>query len=124
MLSLTEMTIIVSSRRNRDEGLNTSILEDGEEHDEPESEREMSNGLQAKRSTLLANMTFSTGLVCHIIDPTEVAIEEKHGYSTEEREQSNCCTDPQSECIGSEIPSDDVGSRLTSELRQVGYAPI
>ena len=84
MLSLTEMTIIVSSRRNRDEGLNTSILKDGKKYHEPESEREMPDGLQAKCTTLLANMTLSTGLVCHVIDPAEVAVEEEHGHSTEE----------------------------------------
>ena len=81
---MTEMTIIVSSRRNRDEGLNTSILKDGKEHDEPEGEREMPDSLQAERSTFLANMTFTTGLVCHVINPTEVAVEEEHGHGTEE----------------------------------------
>ena len=108
MLSLTEMTIIVSSRRNRDEGLNTSILKDGKEHNEPESEREMPDGLQAKCTTLLSNMTLSTGLVCHVIDPAEVAVEEEDGDGADEREQGDGGRDPQRPGVRAEVHGDDV----------------
>ena len=72
------------SRRNGHERLHARVLEDRKEHDEPEGEREMPDSLQAERSTFLANMTFTTGLVCHVINPTEVAVEEEHGHGTEE----------------------------------------
>ena len=112
----------MSSRRDRDEGLNTSILEDGEEHDEPESHREVLDRPDVERPAL-AGVPEPTRLVRDVVPYAQVAVEEEDGDRAEEGEERDDGRDPERPRVRAQVAGDDVRGRLACELREVRDAP-
>ena len=84
----------------------------------------MPNCLYTEHSpSRVALETLPIGLVSNFVRPAEPFVQEDNRNSAHDGEQSDDCRDPQSPCICTEIPCNDVRGGLTSELSKIRDSP-
>lgn len=111
-------------RRNSDEGLDTSILEDREKHNDPESDGELCNRFERERAGLRSpQMSLSGSVIGNIIPGAEVSVEEEHGNRAQNRKQTDDRTDPQRPCVGPRIGRNNVCCGRARELCKICNRP-